>query len=54
MLRACAGQDIIVSETKFERTEGLYAWGRGVGKDNFSPNCRVQFLDNTVVEGNPL
>lgn len=54
LCKCCTGQDIIVSETKFERTEGLYAWGRSVGKGNYSPNCRVQFLGNTVVEGNHL
>ena len=45
--------DIIVSETRFERTEGLYMWGRS-GSGGYSPNCRVQFLGNTVLEGNHL
>ena len=47
------GMDIIVSETRFERTEGLYMWGRS-GSGGYSPNCRVQFLDNSVLEGNHL
>lgn len=47
------GMDIIVSETRFERTEGLYMWGRS-GSGGYSPNCRVQFLENTVLEGNHL
>ena len=52
-LTVAAAQDIIVSETRFERTEGLYAWGRS-SKGGYSPNNRVQFLGNTVVEGNHL
>jgi len=47
------GQDIIVSETRFERTEGLYMWGRSASK-GYSANTRVQFLGNTVIEGNHL
>jgi hypothetical protein len=47
------GQDIIVSETGFERTEGLYAWGRSSSR-GFGPTCRVQFLGNTIIEGNHL
>ena len=52
-------QDIIVADTKWERTEGLYAWGRSGGNCNkrlgcYGANVRVQFLGNTIVEGNHL
>ena len=48
------GQDIIVADTRFERTEGLYAWGRSSSHNGFGANVRVQFIGNTVIEGNHL
>eukprot|EP01048_Picozoa_sp_COSAG05_P009397 COSAG05_NODE_768_length_7455_cov_4.609027_8_plen_93_part_00 len=44
--------DVIISETTFVRTEGLFAWGRGNGPTTvYAPNLRIQLLDNTVEEG---
>ena len=44
--------DVIVSEHKFARMEGLLSWGRAAGGGVYCPNIRVQFLDNQVIEGN--
>ena len=46
--------DVIVSAHRFERTEGLFAWGRSGGGAVYAPNLRIQLLDNIVVEGNHL
>ena len=46
--------DVIVSRHRFERTEGLLSWGRATPPSVFCPNIHVEFVDNTVVEGNHL
>ena len=46
--------DVIISKHKFARTENLVSWGRGNGPSVYSPNLRIQFLDNTIEEGNHL
>ena len=45
--------DVVVAKHTFERSEGLLSWGRSSGTGhNYAPNMRIQFLQNTVVEGN--
>ena len=46
--------DVVFSRHVFRRTEGLMAWGRGTGPAIYSPNMRIQFIDNVVEETNHL
>merc|ERR1712113_176366 len=44
--------DVVVSEHRFARTEGLLSWARCSGKAAYAPNLRVEFVSNVVEEGN--
>ena len=41
---------------RFVRAEALLSWGRATSSAGhvYAPNLRVQFTENTVVEGNHL
>merc|ERR1712194_818466 len=44
--------DVVVSEHRFARMEGLLSWARTNGKTAYAPNLRVEFVSNVVEEGN--
>lgn len=46
--------DVVVSEHRFARTEGLLSWGRAGGGAVYAPNIRIQFIGNVIEEGNHL
>ena len=48
--------DGVVARHRFVRSEGLLAWGRATPSAGhvYAPNLRVQFVENTVAEGNHL
>ena len=48
--------DGIVARHRFVRAEALLSWGRATASAGhiYAPNLRIQFTENTVVEGNHL
>jgi hypothetical protein len=48
--------DGVVARHRFVRAEALLSWGRATSSAGhiYAPNLRIQFTENTVVEGNHL
>ena len=48
--------DGVVARHRFVRAEALLSWGRATASARhiYAPNLRIQFTENTVIEGNHL